>query len=155
MELKDALTLAIAAIGTMVAAFAALKALAEYRWQGITKRSEIFLNMRTRLREDASFKNICELLEKDDPHLRDIPLIEKDRFLGFFEELALLRNSGFVNDRVVFYMFGYYAVRCVESKYFWRGLYARQDVWVVFRDFAKQMQETERAFEYDPREFRL
>jgi hypothetical protein len=92
--------------------------------------------MRTRLREDASFKNICELLEKDDARLTDVSLVEKDRFLGYFEELALLRNSAFINDRVAFYMFGYYAARCRESRCFWRGLNRNHELWALFLNFA-------------------
>jgi uncharacterized membrane protein YbhN (UPF0104 family) len=159
---KDVLTLTISAIGIMVAAFSAARAIVEYRKQGVTKRAEIFLQMRTRLREDVSFKNICDLLETDDESLKDIPIVERDRFLGFFEELALLRNSGFINDRVAFYMFGYYAARCRESRYFWRNLDRKHELWALFLSFAEQMQETERrmqeierTFWFERRQFRL
>ncbi len=155
MELKDILTLVISGIGIPLAAITALKALAEYRKQGITKRAETFITMRSRLREDPSFKNICELLETDDLRLRDVSLVERDRFIGFFEELALMRNSGFVNDQVALYMFGYYAVRCLESKNFWYGLNPEHSLWALFTDFARQMQEAEQNFQYERKKFRL
>ena len=122
MEMKDLLPITISAVGATVAIVTAIKALIEYRKQGITKRAEIFLQMRSRLREDPSFKNICQLLETDNEKLREIPLIEKDRFIGFFEEFALIKNSGFINDNVSLYMFGYFAVACLESKNFWHSL---------------------------------
>jgi len=115
LELKDILTISLAAIGSAIALISLIKALIEYQKQGITKRSEIFLNMRSRLREDKSFSKICDFLERDDPKLREIPFVERDRFLAFFEELALLKNSGLINDEVTLYMFGYFAIRCVNS----------------------------------------
>lgn len=156
METKDLLTMVVSAIGVVVAIITiALKALFEYRKQGVTQRSEMFLKMRSRLREDASFKNICQLLETDDEGLRKVPLVEKDRFIGFFEELALMRNSGLINDHVTLYMFGYFAVRCINSKNFWDGLNRDHKLWTLFMDFAKQMKTAEKTFEYDQTHFHL
>jgi predicted ATPase len=158
LSLAQMITAIIAALGVIVAAVSALKALAEYRKQGITKRSEIFLQMRSRLREDESFKRICE---HDDERLREESLVEKDRFIGFFEELALLRNSGFINDHVTLYMFGYFAVRCFESKNLWntseKDSHLNRDhpLWALFMDFAEQMQGAERTFRYERRHFHL
>jgi hypothetical protein len=155
LTLAQIITAILSTLGVTVAAVSAFKALAEYRKQGITKRSEIFLQMRSRLREDESFKRICDLLETDDERLKDVSLVEKDRFTGFFEELALLRNSGFINDHVALYMFGYFAIRCFQSKNFWDGLNRNQPLWALFMDFARQMQEAERTFRYERRRFRL
>jgi hypothetical protein len=40
-------------------------------------------------------------------------------FLGFFEEVALMMNSGLIRKEVAHYMFGYYAIHCWDSKNFW------------------------------------
>jgi hypothetical protein len=146
MSTKDILTLIISGIGVAVAAVVATKSFIEYRLQGSAKRSEIFLNLRSRLRCDPGFVKICALLEKDDPALSEIPLIERDRFIGFFEELAILANSGLVNESVTFYMFGYFAIRCLDSTNFWINLNRKHDLWSAFMDFAEQMKETQRNF---------
>ena len=155
MDVKDTLTITIGAAGVTVATITAIKALIEFRKQGITKRAEMFLQMRSRLREDPSFKHICQLLETDDKKLREVSMIEKDRFLGFFEELALIKKSGFINDDVTLYMFGYFAVKCLESKNFWYNLNKPHDLWVVFMEFAQQMKEAQNSFSYDEKNFHL
>jgi hypothetical protein len=155
LELIDIPTLIVSLLAVVVASLAAIKAIVEYRKQGITKRAEIFLQLRSRLREDVSFKNICQLLETDDTALLDIPLIEKDRFIGFFEELALMKNSGFVNKPVCLYMFGYFAVRCLESKNFWHKLNKTQKFWTLFMDFAEHMRQAEKSFKYNRDDFHL
>lgn len=149
------ITILISALGVLIALITAIKALIEYRKQGVVKRSEIFLKMRSRLREDPSFKNICQLLENDDIKLKEIPLIEKDRFLGFFEEFALLRNSGFVNDQVSLYMFGYFAIRCFDSKNFWVHLNKDHQLWALFFDFTDQMKKAQQTFKYERKKFRI
>lgn len=155
MELKDILTISLASMGSVIALVSLIKALIEYQKQGITKRSEIFLSMRSRLREDKSFSNICDLLERDDPKLREIPLVERDRFMGFFEELALLKNSGLVNDEVTLYMFGYFAIRCIDSKNFWFDLNKDQPLWGAFVDFAQHMKSMHKVYKYDRSRFHL
>ena len=155
MELKDTLTISVSAMTATVAVITAIKVLIEYRKQGVIKRAEIFLQMRTRLREDETFKNICDWLETDDEKLKDISLVEKDRFMGFFEEFALLKNSGFVNDQVSLYMFGYFAIRCLDSNNFWHGLNKDHQLWALFFDFAEQMKEANKVFKYERARFRL
>jgi hypothetical protein len=148
-------SLIVAVLGAIVGLGTFIKAVIEYRKQGAAKRSDLFLSMRSRLREDPSFKEICTLLENDDPRLRDVPLLEKDRFLGFFEELALLRNSGLINEHVTVYMFGYFAMRCLESSNFWHGLNREHSLWAAFVDFATEMRSACPGFSYERRQFYL
>lgn len=155
MVLKDIITIALGALGSGIALISLIKALIEYKKQGITKRSEIFLNMRSRLREDKSFSEICGLLESDDPKLLDIPLIERDRFVGFFEEFALLKNSGLINNEVSLYMFGYFAIKCIDSRNFWFNLNKNQPLWGAFFDFAKEMKSLHKDYKYNRSRFRL
>lgn len=155
MELKDIISITLGSLGSTIALVSLVKALIEYNKQGITKRSEIFLNMRSRLRQDESFSNICDLLERDDQKLRDIPLVERDRFVGFFEEFVLLKNSGLINDEVALYMFGYFAIKCIDSKNFWYNLNKEQPLWGAFMDFATQMKCMHKDYKYDCSRFHL
>jgi hypothetical protein len=139
----------------VVALATLIKGLIEYRKQGSTKRAEIFLQMRVRLRQDQSFSKICDMLEVDSPELREIPLVERDRFIGFFKELALMRNSGLINEQVTLYMFGCFAIRCYHSKNFWFGLNKDQPLWSLFMDFAAQMDVAHHEFRYDRSRIRI
>ncbi len=147
--------LGLKALAIVVALATLIKGVIEYHKQGATKRAEVFLQLRTRLRQDAVFSRICDLLEVDSIELRQIQLVERDRFIGFFEELALLRNSGLINEDVTLYMFGYFAIRCYESKNFWFDLNKDQPLWSLFMDFAKQMDRAHKEFKYEPAKFRL
>jgi hypothetical protein len=105
--------------------------------------------MRSRLREDPDFIKICELLESDDLELRIIPLVQKDRFTGFFEELAIMRNSGLMTDELALYMLGYYTILCRNSENYWHGLNKEQVLWSLFFDFASDMERQRSSYRYE------
>lgn len=67
-------------------------------------------------------------------------------YLGFFQEIALVFNSGLVKQEVAHYMFGDYAVRCWENAYFWNGVNRDGPNWSLFRDFASRMEDAEQRF---------
>jgi len=155
LTLKETLTLVVSAAAVTVAAITLIKGIIEFRRSTVTKRLELFLSMRSRLREDAVFINICSLLEHDDPALRDVPLIQKDRLVGFFEELAIMLNSGLINQDVSVYMFSYYAVACKNSAQFWHGLNKDQVMWSLFFDFARRMEAATRRYAFNRERLRI
>lgn len=155
MDSKDILTLAIAGTAATVALATLIKAIIEYQRNATTKRLELFLTMRTRLRLDKEFVEICDLLEGDSEKLRSIPLVQKDRFTGFFEELAIMRNSGLLNEQVTLYMFGYWAIRCNRSRNFWDGLNRDQALWSLFFHFAEEMEVAQKSFRFQPTKYHL
>ena len=146
---------ALQVIGVTIAILTFWQGLREYTRQGASKRAEQFLLMRSRLRENRDYQQICELLELNSPELAEIELIKKDNFIGFYEELTLLWNSRIFSDQIVFYMFGYYALRCWRSRYFWAGLNREQQVWAHFRDFVERMEVLEKNFQPSRRKYRL
>lgn len=155
MELKDTLTLVVSSCAVVLALGTLLKGFIEFRKSTITKRLELFLSMRSRLREDRTFIEICELLETDDLKLREIPLVQKDRFTGFFEELAIMRNSGLMTDELALYMFGYYAIRCSNSVNYWYGLNKKQALWSLFFDFAADMERQRMSYRYERKRLKI
>lgn len=142
-------------VGVGIAVFALIKSCLEYKKQGAQKRSEHFLTMRKRLKDNENFKNICNLLETDDSKLLQIPFKEKRDFLGLFEEVAIAMNSGLIKPSVAHYMFGYYAIRCWESTNFWKDVNRASFYWIVFKDFAKKMRNMEKSFRFKRRNFRF
>ena len=145
----------IAVVAALTGLATLWKSLAEYIKQGSSKRAEQFLNMRSRLRGNPTFINICELLETDSHDLRDVPLLDKDNFIGFFEELTLLWNSKVFNDEVVYYMFGYYALRCHKSSNFWSGLNRNQLQWAHFNEFVARLSAIEKGYTPSTKQFRF
>jgi len=75
--------------------------------------------------------------------------------VGFFEEFALLKNSGLINDEVALYMFGYFAIKCIDSQNFWFDLNKKQPLWGAFMDFAKEMKAMHKGYKYDKSRFHL
>jgi hypothetical protein len=139
----------LVAVGTLV------KSVLEYVKQGSSKRAEQFLLMRSRLRGNAEFVEICELLDENSSKLRDMPLLRKDNFIGFFEELYLQWNSRVFNDEVVYYMFGYFAIACWESDNFWHGLNRDSPTWAHFKAFVACLVKIKRNYRPDRSRFRV
>ncbi len=144
-----------AVAGGIFALIALIKGVVEYVHQGAQKRAEHFLAMRERLKGDAKFMQICDLLDEDSPTLRDLPFNDKRDFLGLFEEVALMLNSRIIRPAVAHYMFGYYAIRCGRSKYFWEGVERQSDYWSLFNDFVTRMEQVESSFKFKRRKLRF
>jgi hypothetical protein len=151
-EAKDYVAVLGGAVGGVVALSTLLKSLAEYQKQGAQKRAEQFLTLRDRY---ADFADLFPLLEEDAVELKDQLYERKIAFLGFHEELALLVNSQLMRQEVAHYMFGYYAMRCWKSANFWSGLNRDSIYWAAFADFAKRMEQMQKAFVYTRSGFRV
>ena len=146
----------LATIVTVIIALVTLaEGLSEYSKQGTQQRAEHFLEMRHRFKDNEKFRRISALLEQNDDALTGLSLAEKTDYVGFFEEIALLTNSGLVRPEVAHYMFGYYAIQCWENEKFWRGANRDTKYWSLFRDFVLQMMAIQQQFEYRRSDFRL
>lgn len=85
--------------------------------------------------------NSC--LEDNHEALRDIPLIDRYYFLGFYEQIAIAVNSGLIDKNVAHYMFGYFPLRCWDADNFWDGINRQSYYWSVFKTFVDKMQKLE------------
>ncbi len=144
-----------AVLAACVALLTFIKAVIEYMKQGAQKRYEMFNQIRQRFKQDEMFKEICDLLERDDHKLRDIPFKEKRDFLGLFEEISLMLNSNLLSKEVAHYMFGYYAIRCWHSDNFWHDVNRDSIYWIVFKKFATDMKIIENSFDFKASGFRF
>jgi hypothetical protein len=142
------LTLFIKEYATSIAALAALitliKGVFEYTLANTIKRSDSFTELRIKFKTDEKFREICDLVDHNDPKLEQIEFKDKRDLLGFFEEVALKTNSGLIKKQVAHYMFGYYAIRCWECESFWNSINKYSIYWSLYRDFVYQMIEEER-----------
>jgi hypothetical protein len=143
-----------AIIATVVGVITFAKGVIEYVHQGAQKRAEQFVAMSKRLNEDV-FKQICDLLENDDPKLAEISNKDKIEFLGLYEEVALMMNSKMIRPAVAHYMFGYYAILCSESKNFWINEDRSSPYWTLFNNFVERMKEERSCFNCCPSKLRF
>src|ERR1700675_995007 len=106
MSLQAVLTIAFAGLGATVALATAIKAYLEYLQQGAQRRAQMFLDLRNRLQE-PELVEISELVDDalcSDPNIAKgaqeklvtIPLRAKRKYLGLFEEVALVMSWGLV-----------------------------------------------------------
>lgn len=150
-EAKDLATI----IGVVIAIVTLVKAFLEFKSQGTQRRAEHFLGMRVRFKENVVFKELCGFLEQDDEKLKDLPLGEKLQLAGFFEEVALMVNSGLIREKVAHYMFGYYAIKCWESSHFWNGLEQESPYWHAFKSFYLRLKRLEGKFRYGEKHYKF
>jgi len=142
-------------IGGLITIIAFANGLLEYRRQGAQKRVEHFTLLRRRLKENPIFKEICALMFANDPRLADVDAQDKRDFIGLLEEVALMTNSGLIRPELAHYMFGYYTVKCSESKDFWANLTLDDTYWNLFHDFARDMKVKEASHIYDRKKLRF
>jgi len=134
-------------ITTLIALCTFVKALMEYTKQGKLKRAELLKDYREKFLEGDSFIEITQLLEEeDDKKLRKIKRINRFFYLGFFEEISVLLNSGIFKADVVHYFFGYYAIKTSESRNFWFDIEKNSDYWKEFHRFVEMMNKYEEKF---------
>ncbi|WP_375467795.1 hypothetical protein [uncultured Nostoc sp.] len=153
MTLDDYRNIAII-MGTFVALLTWIKGVYEYTRQLAQKRSEQYAEIRKRFRESKVISKLISMLETNDSYLAEVSWSEKVELLGFYEDIALMVNSGIIKRNVAFYMFGYYAIRCWESNYFWADVNRNSPYWSLFRNFVNEMKAAEVIFLEDSFIFR-
>ena len=144
MDLDDVAKIGAVA-GAMLGLGTFLKAIFEYTRSNAMKRADYFFGMRRTMYGNKKVVDIMMLLETGDQKLREVAYRDKMEFLGFYEEVAISNNSRLLNDRIAHYMFGYYAIRCWDSPYFWEeGQINKESMyWSLFRSFAEKMKTIE------------
>lgn len=132
-------------LGVIAALWGLYKGFTEFVLQGTQKRADMFLKKQGEYFGNKSFNDIRALLEFDDPKLQGLGFEEKRAYLTFFEEIAVLKNSGLISADLAYYMFGYYASKCLESQNFWSNINKQDIFWNVFLRFATEMQSRLRS----------
>lgn len=98
--------------------------------------------------QDEKFREIRALLNKDDKEnldenrqkLKAIPKRSRRDFAAFFEDIALMRNSGLITKEVACYMFSHDAIECWYSDEFWHDFKNKDDAhWGALRIFVEEM----------------
>src|SRR6266436_1744641 len=137
-EIAQAAGASIALMTLIVGVFTATKGFFEFRRDNSLKRIEKFQQMRNKYGEDEQIQRVDLALnfKQDQPDkFRDavigLDFNDKMAFLMFFEEVALLHNSGILNVDVVFYSFSWDALLAYESDEFWDSVLKRDDPYLA------------------------
>ena len=130
-----------AVLSAMVGVVLLFKSVREYQKQGAQKRADYFRGMIDKFKSNPYFLEISAMLdEQDNPKLAKVHYRVRRSYLNFFEELAIMVNSGLVQKELALYMFGYYAIRAHHNKYFREEFDFDGPYWSVFVKFAKKME---------------
>jgi hypothetical protein len=137
LSLPHDLVLIFGILGSLLAFF---KGVIEYTRQGSEKRADRFFKLEREFFQSECNKNICRLLESDDPRLLKIEYEDKLNFLGFLEQVALLVNSKLLRFEVANYVYGYYISKCAGSVNFWTSeLDKTSPYWTLFFSFSDRI----------------
>jgi hypothetical protein len=116
----------------------------EYLRQGRQRRSEKYFEL---VRDFAKFDDILDLLRTDSPKLKKLRPAQRERFLGFYEDLALLVHSGLIQEHLAFYAFGYWLDKVWNSRHFWADDKNKEDsYWFLLRQLRFRMEKQRKAF---------
>lgn len=122
-----------------------LTGVAEYARQANLRRGEAFIAMRRRFLEDPLFREILNLLERDDTRLAELPIQDRRNFVGFLEEIAIMVQSRMIRREIAHYMFGRYVSLADASQHLWQGLHKEDRYWTLFRRYAAENRALESA----------
>jgi hypothetical protein len=145
-------------IGAVVALLTLIKGTLEYVKQGTLKRAELFFQMEERY---SKFLYLFDLLDHQDDEqisnqLESLSFEKKLDFLGFYEELAMMVESGLIRRTVAHYMYGYYAIACWDSASFWNEEDRDDLYWRLFKNFVEQSKVYRNELrKFKPKEFQL
>jgi hypothetical protein len=138
--IKDAATI----VGALIALLTLGKGVLEYAKNNAMKRAEYFWRLHQQLNDVVVLNKIRMYLDSNSKQLKKLTYSEKYQFLSFFENVALMVNTGLLRKSVAQYMFSYYAIRCYENTMFWSG-HPKKDspYWSLFSSFAVEMKTRE------------
>jgi len=112
------------------------------------KRAEHFFKLRDKYNADATFVKIRETIDStgNNDISHEIKPDEKRKFLGFYEEIAIMVNSKLITEELAFYMFGYYAINGYKLPVFKEYIDDEPEYWEVFKRFVEKMEIQEKKF---------
>jgi hypothetical protein len=132
-----------AIVGVLALIVTIISAAFNYSKQNLLARFEKYSELSKGWYDDKEIQEIIVLLDHDpEGKLVAMPASRKEAFVGFYEEIALMLESGILRERIAYYMFGYHTILCYENSDFWTDDMELEDpYWSLFRRFAKQMKK--------------
>jgi hypothetical protein len=137
MSIADVLKIILAVGG---GAWAFIKWLKETGSANRLKRFDKFQEMRRRT-DDPPLSRVFNAIEEGDVEaIKALNRFDKEDFLAFYEELALMEASGLIRTEVAFQMFGFWILEAERQSAFWTPEITRDDpFWRLFFHFHRKM----------------
>ena len=142
-------------LGSLVGLLTLIKAVYEYTKQSAQKRAEEFFKIDRIFVENKEFMKLIQLLDDDSEELIDFDIKVKTNFLRFYENVALMINSGLIRKHVAHYMFSYYSLNCWDSDKFWESFDREDAYWALFVQFVKDMKAIDNNFSFNRKNYKL
>lgn len=170
MTLTDGADLA-AIIGVAVAIATLSYSLFVYGRRTLLDRVKHFASLKKEFLTDEALFRITELLEEErrrseltakdatsipsqdkwQEEWQKVKSQDKWHYIYFFEQVALLLRARLIRKELAYYMFGYYAVLCAHSRFFWSSDFPREEqYWLVFVNFVQEMQDVMKSRRENP-----
>ena len=118
MEIEN-LKLLVTTLTIFIAMIALIKGVFEYTKTNQLARANVFLELRKRFKETSNFSKIIEYLDSNDSELSEVSKSDKLKFLGFFDDVAILINSGLLDKTIANQTFGFYIQKAWENPNMW------------------------------------
>ena len=133
-------TTLITLFGFLVAILPVFIGLKQYKNENRFKKATYFFELRKRFKENQVFNRIREKLENNE-NLDDIVQTELYDYAGFFEELQISINSGFIDNEMVYYLFGHYILKFEEFTKESSRISTDLPLWTALNILTKKMNE--------------
>lgn len=138
----DCITTLITLVGFFIAFLSIFIGLKQYKKDNQFKKATYFFELRKRFKENQVFNRIREKLENNE-NLDDIGQTELYDYAGFFEELQIAINSGFIDAKMVYYLFGYYILKFEEFTKVSNRISTDLPLWTALNIITTKMNEVE------------
>ncbi len=95
-----------------------------------------------RQRRELTATDVARIPSQDKWHdaWQKVQSQDKRHYVYFFEHVALLLRARLIRQELACYMFGYCAVLCADSRFFWSSDFPREEqYWLVFFNFVENM----------------
>lgn len=133
-------TTLITFLGFLIALLPIFIGLKQYKNENRFKKATFFIDLRRRYKENKTFNKIREKIENGE-NLNDISQIELFDYAGFFEELQIAINSGFIDAKMVYYLFGYYILKFEKYTKEDSRISTKETLWVALNALITKMNE--------------
>lgn len=109
--------------------------LKQYKNENRFKKAAQFFELRVRFKENEKFNKIRDKLNNNQ-NLNDINQTDIYDYAGFFEELQIAINSGFIDPEMVYYLFGYYIIQFADKQ---EKISLDLPLWAALNELASNM----------------
>lgn len=133
----------ILGIGLFIGLISLSLAYKEYKKSVSLKKFQIYREYVTKMEKNMDFQNIFSKLEKNEKLTNDKDYDSIKELLGFYEDLALQEQSNTLQIELLWYRFGYYALKLRKHQNFNEIINEKGIYWKLFILFVEKLEIVE------------